>query len=99
MTAPGMVGKMTRFRQQVNHTMLWLDQHTHGWPRMLAFAVRETLKPVSAINAAAISYFAIFSFFPLTLLSIAVASFSFGTWMNQQLILQRLEFLVPDLGQ
>ncbi len=90
---------MAKFWQQFIHAALRLGQHTHGWLKMLAGAAREALKPASAINAAAISYFAIFSFFPLTLLAIAIASFSFGNWMNQQLILQRLEFLVPDLGQ
>ncbi len=51
------------------------------------------------ITAAAIAYFAIFSLFPLTLLSIAIASFSLGSLVNQQIVVQRLEFIAPDLGQ
>ena len=76
-----------------------LDERTHGWLGILAGAARETLKPNSAITAAAIAYFALFSLFPLTLLSIAIASFSLGSLMDQQLIVQRLEFIAPALGQ
>ena len=66
---------------------------------MLVGAAQQALKPESAITAAAIAYFAIFSLFPLTLLSIAIASFSLGPLMDQHLIVQRLEFIVPALGQ
>ena len=72
-----------------------LNERTHGWLGMLAGAAREALKPDSAITAAAISYFAIFSLFPLTLLSISIASFSLGSLMDQHLIVQRLEFIAP----
>jgi membrane protein len=66
---------------------------------MLAGAARETLKPNSSITAAAIAYFALFSLFPLTLLSISIASFNLGLLMDQQLIIQKLEFIAPALGQ
>ncbi len=59
----------------------------------------EALKPSSAITAAAIAYFALFSLFPLTLLSISIASFNLGSLMDQQLIVQKLEFIAPALGQ
>jgi membrane protein len=75
------------------------DERTHGWLGMLASAARETLKSDSAITAAAIAYFAIFSLFPITLLSISIASFSLGPLMDQQLIVQKLEFIAPALGQ
>jgi hypothetical protein len=48
---------------------------------------------------AAIAYFALFSLFPLTLLSISIASFSLGPLMDQQLIVQKLDFIAPALGQ
>jgi membrane protein len=48
--------------------------------------------------AAAIAYFALFSLFPLTILSISIASLSLGPLVNQQLIVQRLEFVAPALG-
>jgi membrane protein len=66
---------------------------------MLAGAARETLKPDSAITTAAIAYFALFSLFPLTLLSISIASIYLGPLMDQQFILQKLEFIAPALGQ
>jgi membrane protein len=76
-----------------------LNQLTNGWLAILLGAARETLKPASAIAAAAIAYFALFSLFPLTLLSISIASFTFGKLMEQQLIIQKLEFIAPALGQ
>jgi membrane protein len=76
-----------------------LDERTHGWLGMLVHAARETLKPDSAITAAAIAYLAIFSLFPTTLLSIAIASFTLGPLVDQQLIIQKLEFIAPALGQ
>jgi membrane protein len=76
-----------------------LNEGTHGWLGLLAGAARAALKPGSVITAAAIAYFAIFSLFPLTLLSIAIASFSLGSLMDQHLIVQRLEFIAPALGQ
>jgi membrane protein len=75
------------------------DERTHGWPGMVVGAAQQALKPDSAITAAAIAYFAIFSLFPLTLLSIGIASFSLGPLMDQHLVVQRLEFVAPALGQ
>jgi membrane protein len=66
---------------------------------MLAGAAAETFKPETATMAAAIAYFALFSVFPIALLSISFASFSLGPLMDQQLILERLEFAAPALGR
>ena len=76
-----------------------LNECTHGWLGMLAGAAREALKPNSAITAAAIAYFALFSLFPLALLSISIASFILGPLIDQQLIVRELEFIAPALGQ
>ncbi len=76
-----------------------LNERTHGWPGILVDAIRETLKPDSAITTAAIAYFALFSIFPLALLSISIASIFFGPLMDQQFIVQKLEFIAPALGQ
>ena len=76
-----------------------LNERSHGWLGVFGGAARETLKPESAITAAAIAYFSLFSIFPLTLLSITIASFSFGPLMDEQLIVQKLEFIAPALGQ
>ncbi|MEW5873451.1 MAG: YihY/virulence factor BrkB family protein [Chloroflexota bacterium] len=66
---------------------------------MLADAAKQALKPDSTITAAAIAYFALFSLFPLALLSVSIASFNLGLLMDQQLIVQKLEFIAPALGQ
>ena len=89
---------MARLWQQGIRSVHRLDERTHGWLGMLAGATRETLKPNSAIAAAAIAYFAILALFPITLLSISIASFYLGPLMDQQLIIQKLEFIAPALG-
>jgi len=76
-----------------------LNESTGGWLGVLATAANKALKPETGIAAAAIAYFALFALFPITLLSIAIASFSLGPSMDQQLIIQRLEFVAPALGQ
>ena len=85
--------------QQAVHTMHNLDERAHGWFGVLANAFREAIKPNSAVTAAAIGYFALFSLFPLILLSISIASFNLGPLMDQQLIVKELEFIAPALGQ
>ncbi|HEX9090283.1 MAG TPA: hypothetical protein VF831_02285, partial [Anaerolineales bacterium] len=84
-------------RQQLNRSAHSLNERTHGWLGILGDAARETLKPGSAISTAAIAYFALFSIFPLALLSISIASFYFGPLMDQQFIVQKLEFIAPAL--
>jgi membrane protein len=90
---------MAQLRQQGIRSAGRLNERTHGWLGILAGAANETLKPNSSITAAAIAYFALFSLFPLVLLSIAIASFNLGPLMDQQLIVQKLEFIAPALGQ
>jgi membrane protein len=76
-----------------------LDTRSHGWLGMFSGAANQALSPDSSITAAAIAYFALFSLFPIALLSIAVASFTISSVMDQQLILQKLEFIAPALNQ
>jgi YihY family inner membrane protein len=83
-------GNICRYRR--------LDEWTRGWLGMVAGAGRETLKPESSISAAAIAYFSIFSLFPLTLLSITIASLRLGSLMDYHTIVNRLEFFAPALG-
>ncbi len=99
MPAPRIVGYVARRWQQGSRRARQLDERTHGWPGMLTDAGKQALAPGSAITAAAIAYFALFSLFPLTLLSIAIASLNLGSLIDQELILQRLEFVAPSLGQ
>ena len=76
-----------------------INELTAGWLGVLASAAKEVLKPDTTITSAAIAYFALFSLFPITLLSISIASFSLGPLMDQHLIIQRLEFIAPAMGQ
>lgn len=94
-----MVKYIAQLRQRSIHSANRLNERSRGWLWMLASAINEVLKPDTAITAAAIAYFALFSLFPITLLSIAIASFSLGPSMDRQLIIQRLEFIAPALGQ
>ncbi|RJP51018.1 MAG: YihY/virulence factor BrkB family protein [Anaerolineaceae bacterium] len=76
-----------------------INARTRGWLGMLASATNEALKPDTAITAAAIAYFALFSLFPITLLSISIASYILGPAVDRQIIIQRLEFIAPAMGQ
>ncbi|MFZ1709350.1 MAG: YihY/virulence factor BrkB family protein [Anaerolineae bacterium] len=106
--SPNRERKMAALKMPREFTLLWqrvirrahqFDQRTNGWLGMLAGAAGEALKPDSAVTAAAIAYFALFSLFPLTLLSISIASFTLGPLMDQHLVVQKLEFITPALGQ
>jgi membrane protein len=99
MTASGMAKYIAQLRQQGLRSANRINERTGGWLRMLLSATKEALKPDTTITAAAIAYFALFALFPITLLSISVASFSLGPLMDQHLIMQRLEFIAPALGQ
>jgi membrane protein len=94
-----MVKSMAQLWQQSIGGVHKLDGWTHGWFGLLASSTREALKPDSAITAAAIAYFALFSLFPLTLLAVAIAGIGLGPLMDQHLIVKRLEFVAPALGQ
>ena len=98
-TASGLVGSFAQLRQRVLQSANGINERTRGWLGMAAGAAKETLKPESAMTAAAIAYFALFSLFPITLLSISIASFSLGPSMDRQLIIQKLEFIAPAMGQ
>jgi YihY family inner membrane protein len=99
MAAPKIAKDIVQLWQQGIHSAVRFDKRTHGSFGMVTGAARQALKPNSMVTAAAIAYFAIFSLFPFALLSITIASFSLGSLMDQQFILQRLEFTTPALGQ
>jgi YihY family inner membrane protein len=94
------VAKNLSFRwQQSLRILRQLDERAYGWPGMIIGAVRRTLLPGSAIKAASIAFFALFSLFPITLLSISIASLNLDPSMGQQFIVNNLEFIAPALGQ
>jgi len=94
-----MVKLIARLRNQGIRTVRRINGRTGDWLGVLASTAKEVLKPETAITAAAIAYFSLFSLFPITLLSISIASFSLGPSMDQQQIIQELEFIAPALGQ
>ena len=84
---------------QGTHIAKELNRRTNGWLWVLANAIQKTLMPDTAIMASAIAYIALFSLFPLILLSISIASFGFEPALDEHVIIQRLEFIAPALGQ
>lgn len=98
MGTPNIENFLYRFWQGSIRRFHQLDKWTRGWLGMVAGAGRETLRPESSIYAAAIAYFSILSLFPLTLLSITIASFRLGSLMDYHTIVNRLEFIAPALG-
>ena len=99
MTSPSMVKLNAWLRRQGNRSAKGINGRTSDWLRVLTSAIKETLKPDTAITAAAIAYFSLFSLFPITLLSISIASFSFGPHLSQHEVMQRLEFVAPALSE
>ena len=88
-----------QLRQQVIRNAKGINEQARVWLGMLWSAAKEALKPETSITAAAIAYFSLFSLFPIILLSVAIASFSLGPSMDRQLIIQKLEFIAPAMGQ
>jgi membrane protein len=99
MTDPKNTRIFEMFWHQVTSGVRRIDEWTHGWVGVLTSATKDTLKPESAITAASIAYFSLFSLFPLIILSIFIASFNLIPQMDQQLIVNRIEFFIPALGQ
>lgn len=99
MTAPKIARDVAQLWQQGMRHAHRFDDWTHGWLGIVLGAAKQTSQPGSAITAGAIAYFAVFSLFPLILLSIAIASFSLGSLVDQALILEKLEFIAPSLGE
>ena len=99
MTLPKIIKAGQHLWKQVVHRGHELDDRTNGWLGLVVSAANQALKPDSVISAAAISYFALFSLFPITLLCISIASFILGPLADQQVIVQKLEFIAPALSQ
>jgi membrane protein len=95
----GITKTMVKLWQRSIRSAHGLNERTHGWLGMLVGAALKVLNPNSSIIAAAIAYFALFSLFPITLLSIFIASINLSLLIDQQLVLQKLEFIAPALGQ
>ena len=90
---------MLQLRRELTRNGRWLSQRMGGWLGLLLGAAKKAVTPDSIIRAAAIAYFALFSLFPVILLSLAIASFRFGELMEAGQVIKRLEFVAPALGQ
>ncbi len=99
MPAPKLPKYVTNLWQQVVHIAHDLNDRTNGWLGVFGNALKETLMPDTGVMASSIAYIALFSLFPLILLSISIASFSFGPSIDQQVTIERLEFVAAALGQ
>lgn len=99
MTSRKLPKYVTELWQQAIRVAHDLNDRTNGWLGVLGTALKETLMPDTGVMASSIAYVALFSLFPLILLSISIASFSFGPSIDQQVTIERLEFVAPALGQ
>lgn len=70
-------------------------EHFDIWKK----AIKESLSLQSTLSAAGLAYFALFSFFPIILLIVAIASIWFDPlWVESELVTQ-LEFVIPGVSQ
>lgn len=76
-----------------------LNRGLNSWPKIIAIALKDTFKPETGVLAAAVAYFAFLSIFPLVLLSVSVSSLWLGRLVDENQIIQELEFIAPALGQ
>lgn len=90
---------LSNFQHHLINFAKQINKFSQIWIEILWAAIQRTLKPNTSIMASAIAYFALFSLFPLILLSISIASFSFGPNIDEHIIVQRLEFVAPALSQ
>lgn len=76
----------------------WLRQMRRGWLGIVLEAWRHTFSLESSLAAAAMGYFALFSFFPLLIFTTVIA----GTWLSPVLdrteIIAQFNFLAPALA-
>jgi membrane protein len=77
-----------------------IDRQARGWLSILFGAFRDVLSFRYSLFAAATAYFALFSLFPLILLTVAVTSQQFSEVLaGSDVIIERLEVLMPALSE
>ncbi|MEW5987435.1 MAG: YihY/virulence factor BrkB family protein [Chloroflexota bacterium] len=85
--------------QNIRQGYRWLNERSQGWLGVVGGSFQAAISAESSLTAAAIAYYALFSLFPLALLSISVASLTLDPIAGEHLIVTRLEFVAPALGQ
>ena len=84
--------------QQAHHIWGEVIHHLQWWGLVFVKAIRSAVAPETALIAASIAYFTLFSLFPLLLLTVAIASLWFDPlWAESELVMQ-LEFVAPAFG-
>jgi membrane protein len=76
-----------------------LSQIARDWLGVSWQSFRATFMPESALTAAAISYFTLFSLFPLTLLTVAIGSIWLDPMLAESEVVTQMEFVAPALGE
>jgi membrane protein len=99
MLGPKIASWLEQLLQNSRRKVSELDQRTHGWLGVLLSALGQTFQPYTTITAAAISYFTLFSIFPILLLSIALTSYNLNPFMGWHTIILMFEFIAPALDQ
>lgn len=90
---------MWQLWQEKRPRLIELIRLGHDWLRLIWPSLQAALAPDSALAAAAISYFTLFSLFPLTLLSVAIGSLWIDPVLAESEVVMQLEFVAPALGE
>lgn len=89
---------LTQLEAKGRHNLYQVNRWSKGWFLLLVESIRDVLSFKSSLYAAATAYFTLFSIFPLVLLTVAIASFWFEPILDEELILQQLEFVIPAIN-
>ena len=87
-----------RLRKRARRTYTSADRKLGGWLSLLRATGREFEKDNGFTMAAAIAYYALFSFFPVVLLMITVSSFFFSSATAQKEVIAWTERYIPASG-
>lgn len=90
---------MWQLWQEKRPRLIELIRLGHDWLRLIWPSLQAALAPDSALAAAAISYFTLFSLFPLTLLTVAIGSLWIDPVLAESEVVMQLEFVAPALGE
>ena len=88
---------MSSFQERWLRSVHAVNRTSRGYLGLVVSTLRSTFSAQCSLIAASVSYFTLLSLFPLTLITVAIASI----WLEPQLaeaeIVRQLEFLVPGL--
>lgn len=87
-----------RLRKRTSRIYTSADKKLGGWLSLLRATGREFQNDDGSTMAAAIAYYALFSFFPVVLLMITVSSFFFSSATAQKEVIAWAERYIPTSG-